>query len=83
MSAANEESSRKAATLSAGLGRKVEALLDAAFRQLQHDTGEHDVEYRFQRDMLKKEFKRILLPNAPAQGCERSEHPTGAEGSTS
>jgi len=64
MSAANEKSSREAATLSAGLERKVEALLDAAFRQLQHDTGEHDIEYRFQREVLKKEFKRILRSNA-------------------
>lgn len=33
--------------------KTVDALLDAAFRQLQHDTGPEDAEYRFQRDMAK------------------------------
>lgn len=42
---------------------RVEKLLDAAFRELQHDTGPQDIEYVAQRKSLKAEFNRILRPN--------------------
>lgn len=38
----------------------VEKLVDAAFRELQHDTGPLDQEYRHQRRVLTNEFARIL-----------------------
>jgi len=38
----------------------VEKLLDAAFRQLQHDTGPSDPEWVFQRKVLGDEFRKIL-----------------------
>jgi hypothetical protein len=38
----------------------VQRLLDAAFRELQHDTGPQDPEYVHQRAQLAKEFNRIL-----------------------
>ena len=38
----------------------IEKLLDAAFHQLQHDTGENDPEYRWQRKELKKAFEKIV-----------------------
>jgi hypothetical protein len=59
-----EELDGAASGLSAGLERKIEALLDAAFRELQHDTGETDSEYIYQRKVLKTEFRRILRSNA-------------------
>ena len=34
----------------------IETLLDAAFNQLQHDTGPQYVEYQFQRKTLKSDF---------------------------
>ncbi len=47
---------------------QIEQLLDAAFAQLQHDTGPQDPEYVFQRQYLHKEFLRILRfePESPA-----------------
>jgi len=38
----------------------IEKLLDAAFHQLQHDTGEDCPEYVWQRKTLKTEFRKIL-----------------------
>jgi hypothetical protein len=38
----------------------VEHLLNAAFKELQHDTGPLDVEYVHQRAVLSSEFHRIL-----------------------
>ncbi len=38
----------------------VEKLLDAAFKELQHDTGEHNPEWRYQRENLRAAFKRVL-----------------------
>ena len=38
----------------------VESLLDAAFNNLQHDTGPQDKEYVFLRDVLGQQFKQIL-----------------------
>lgn len=40
--------------------RLVDALLDAAFRQLQHDTGPTNPEYIHQQECLKCEFAKIL-----------------------
>lgn len=45
----------------------VEKLLDAAFHELQHDTGESDPEWRYQRKNLKAAFKRILRTPTPKQ----------------
>lgn len=42
----------------------LEELLDAAFRQLQHDTGPQDVEYVHQRRVLRDEFAKILMLRA-------------------
>ncbi len=41
-------------------GPKVKALLDAAFSILQHDTGESDPEYVWQRKVLAVKFRAIL-----------------------
>lgn len=38
----------------------VDELLDAAFRELQHDTGPNGIEYQHQRTVLRAEFMRIL-----------------------
>ena len=38
----------------------VEKLLDAAFHELQHDTGPQDPEWVSQRKNLKAAFKRVL-----------------------
>lgn len=46
--------------------RMVDALLDAAFRMLQHDTGPQDKEYLFQRKVLSEAFNRVLRAAAPA-----------------
>lgn len=38
----------------------VQRLLDAAFKELQHDTGPLDAEWVHQRTVLSTEFHRIL-----------------------
>jgi hypothetical protein len=38
----------------------IDALLDAAFRSLQHDSGPDEHEYQHLRRYLKEDFKRIL-----------------------
>ncbi len=40
--------------------RLVNKLLDAAFHELQHDTGETNPEYVYQRNLLKEKFVKIL-----------------------
>jgi hypothetical protein len=40
--------------------RLVERLLEAAFHELQHDTGPSDPEYVYQRKLLKKKFTEIM-----------------------
>lgn len=52
----------------------VEKLLDAAFHELQHDTGPHNTEYVYQRNNLKAAFKRILRVR------QNSEYPEGISG---
>ena len=50
----------------------VSALVDEAFRTLQHDTGEHNVEYVFLRKQLASSFKRIVREqNRRWRGCEQ------------
>lgn len=49
-------------------GKRIDALLDAALGELQHDTGESDHEWHFQRQILAEKFAKILrckLPAAP------------------
>jgi hypothetical protein len=38
----------------------VKELLDAAFRELQHDTGETELEWHHSRNVLAKKFATIL-----------------------
>ncbi|CAB3754120.1 hypothetical protein [Paraburkholderia humisilvae] len=45
----------------------VEALLDEAFRILQHDTGEHDPEYVRQRNELRRRFQQVLESRSSVQ----------------
>lgn len=49
------------------VGSKIERLLDEAFRLLQHDTGEQDAEYRWQRQVLRENFQRVLNSCGSAQ----------------
>ena len=51
---------RAPGTVPALVGRKIEKLLDAAFHELQHDTGPSDPEYVYQRNLLKKKFTEIM-----------------------
>lgn len=47
--------------------RKIESLLEAAFHELQHDTGPSDPEYVYQRKLLKKKFAEIMKGAAHAE----------------
>jgi len=54
------EARRAEGKVPALVGRRIEKLLDAAFRELQHDTGPSDTEYVYQRNLLKKKFIEIM-----------------------
>lgn len=41
-------------------GTLIDSLLDDAFRVLQHDTGETDPEWHYQRDQLAEKFKKTI-----------------------
>lgn len=58
--AAQTERAKPRSVQRRGSAALVEKLLDAAFHELQHDTGEHDPEWRYQREKLKAAFNRIL-----------------------
>lgn len=60
------EDSRSAPCSAKRFSKKVESLLDAAFSELQHDTGETDPEWVYQRNLLGKKFTRILKQNHQA-----------------
>lgn len=53
----------------------IDRLLDAAFHELQHDTGPQDKEYVHQRSVLAKRFKALL--------AERATNSAGQESATS
>jgi hypothetical protein len=38
----------------------IDELLTAAFRELQHDSGPGDIEYRHQHALLRDKFRKIL-----------------------
>lgn len=40
--------------------RIIDSLLDAAFSELQHDTGPQDKEYVYQRGVLEEKFRSLL-----------------------
>jgi hypothetical protein len=40
--------------------KRIKALLEAAFRELQHDTGETNPEYRHAHKVLENKFRKIL-----------------------
>jgi hypothetical protein len=41
-------------------GERIDALLDAAFSELQHDTGESNPEWHHQRANLAEKFRKVL-----------------------
>ena len=51
---------------------KIEALIDAAFHELQHDTGPADPEWVWQRNLLEKKFKSILGEKTARQESNES-----------
>lgn len=51
-------------------GRKIDALLDDAFSELQHDTGECDPERHHQREVLAAKFRKSLKKDEGVEPLE-------------